>query len=104
VYGLLHYGPEFALNLAVFFSTINLQISGPSADWLRFTSFQGSDGQLDPHPTDILRLSVAKGAISSLKSLSQSTRANYSKSIDEIINFVVNMNGGHTTITLQGNG
>jgi hypothetical protein len=104
VYGLLHYGPEFELNLAVFFSAINLQVSGPSADWLRFTSFQGSDGQLDPHPTDILRLSVGKGALNALTSLSQRTKANYSQTIDEIISFVVNMNGGHSTITLQGFG
>lgn len=104
VYGLLHYGPEFELNLAVFFSAINLQISGPSADWLRFTSFAGSDGQLDPHPTDILRLSVSKGALNALTTLSSASKASYSQLIDEIINFVVAQNGGHSTITLQNFG
>jgi hypothetical protein len=104
VYGLLHYGPEFELNLAIFFAAINLQINGPSADWLRFTSYSGSDGQLDPHPTDILRLSVGKGALNALTNLSASSKAGYSEIIDEIINFVVSQNGGHTTITLQGFG
>eukprot|EP01089_Gocevia_fonbrunei_P016948 TRINITY_DN537_c0_g1_i1.p1 TRINITY_DN537_c0_g1~~TRINITY_DN537_c0_g1_i1.p1 ORF type:complete len:475 (-),score=108.19 TRINITY_DN537_c0_g1_i1:42-1466(-) len=86
VYGTLFYGPHFTLNLAFFFSAMNLQ-SGET-QWMR-TDSSAFGGQLDPHPTDVLRLAVGVGVIKNLVGLSEETKKKYVDRIEEIRDFIV---------------
>lgn len=81
VYGVLNIGPSFGPNLAVFFATLNAEGTKTQVPRLRTQSgFDPRDPQkaLDPHPTDILRLSLVQGVVESLQGLSQTSRAAYS--------------------------
>lgn len=78
VYGTLHYGPQFTLNLAFFFSALNLLAGGRDGDWLRFTTGQ-RNGRLGVHPTDILRVSLGVGVLKGLRGLSDATKQQYTR-------------------------
>lgn len=87
IYGVMNVGPEFGHNLAVFFSALNAQATNSDTPSLRTQSgFDPNDPQklLDPHPTDLLRLSLIKGAVQSLKGLAKGAIANYSEDYDAL--------------------
>ncbi|KAK43531.1 hypothetical protein BG58_32010 [Caballeronia jiangsuensis] len=77
VYGVLNMGPAFGFNLALLLTVFIGLARGCDPDAppaLRTDSGPDAWGVLDPHPTDILRLSLIQGAVESLTSLSFSTR------------------------------
>jgi nucleoside phosphorylase len=80
VYGVLNVGPMFGFNLALLLAVFVGQINGldpvapPS---LRTDSGADERGVLDPHPADILRLSLVQGAVEALARLAPSTRQTY---------------------------
>jgi hypothetical protein len=81
IYGVMNIGPMFGHNLAVFFAALNAEATKSNTPSLRTQSgFDPRDPQklLDPHPTDILRLSLIQGAVQSLTGLAKNTIANYS--------------------------
>ncbi|MFM0336868.1 phosphorylase family protein [Paraburkholderia fungorum] len=81
IYGVLNIGPSFGLNLALLLTIFIGQMRGLSpadAPTLRTDSGADDRGVLDPHPTDILRLSLIQGAVEALTSLTLSTRQAYS--------------------------
>ena len=91
VYGLLNMGPAFALNMSAFLSAIHHR------DYIRsghtpppLTSLPTSSGpsnrrgDMDEHPTGILRLYLAIGVIQSLTRLSPATRQRYSADIVKV--------------------
>lgn len=62
IYALLNAGPAFAENLAAMLAAM----AGGAAPALRMASRADDDGQIDPHPTDILRLHLLIGGIGAL--------------------------------------
>jgi hypothetical protein len=109
VYGLLNIGPQFALNLTAFFSAMNAvaarefehqHIPLPN---LRTDSGerdpQHGDHWLDEHPTDILRLDLAIGAIGTFAGLAAGRRQEYT---DQIRTVATASAQGATQVTLQG--
>lgn len=81
IYGVLNIGPAFGLNLAMLLAVFIGQAQQKTAadpPMLRTDSGPDDRGVLDVHPTDILRLSLAQGAVEALTRLSASTRAAYS--------------------------
>ena len=101
VYGLLNCGPEFELNLAAFFGALNARATGgvPSLRMESGFSDGDSDQILDPHPTDILRLSLGVGVIQSLSGLSSVSKSSYIEQITEIGKLL----GNGDTVTIAGN-
>ena len=95
VYGLLNLGPEFALNLIAFFAGLN----GDPVPSLRTDSGADETGQLDPHPTDILRVHLAIGVIENLVKLADSTRNQY---IADLKSLAVLCGHGATSVQLSG--
>jgi hypothetical protein len=106
IYGLLNIGPTFALNLAFFFASFRAPKGGLKPnDPPRLetdSGFQLDDPAkaLDVHPTDILRLSLAIGAIQSLTALSQSTRSAYISDLRQLITLC---GAGAQSVRLVGN-
>jgi hypothetical protein len=100
VYGLLNMGPNFALNLAVFFVALN-EVGSGSAVLRMQSAFDAKDPQqtLDPHPTDLLRLHLAIGVIDALSGLAQDTRDKYISDIETVVAKFTNGD----TIELVGN-
>jgi hypothetical protein len=104
VYGLLNIGPAFAPNLAVFFAALNAQATGAEGDppKLRMESgFDSSDPSrtLDPHPTDVLRLHLALGAIDALSHLTHDIREKYTQIIEGLARSL----GTGDVLTIDGN-
>lgn len=99
IYGTLVYGPHFTLNLAFFFAVLNLQAG--SKQWMRTKSYADPYGRLDPHPTDILRLSIGVGVVTALTQFSADNKAKYVAMIKQIIEFV---RGDETEIEIDGMG
>jgi hypothetical protein len=86
VYGILNVGPAFIFSHAVVFAAIppHDKKAGPK---LRMESlFDPGDPskELDPHPTDILRLDLAAGAVAALSRLSATTRNSYINHIESL--------------------
>ena len=107
VYGLLNMGPTFPLNLSAFLSAfIYRSYAGtgqtpPPPTSLR-TSSGPSDsdrGDMDEHPTDILRLHLAIGVVESLLRLSQAAKQQYSADIAKVAELAAN---GATHVDLSG--
>jgi hypothetical protein len=101
VYGLLNIGPVFAMNLAVFLSTMVSQMSGSSIDVPHLRTSSGPDdrGSLDTHPTDILRVHLAIGATGELCRLQPATRTSYVQALESLATLCA---AGATEIALQG--
>lgn len=101
VFGVLNIGPSFGLNLAVFFGALNAQAQKPQGQAPILRSQSGSDenGDLDPHPTDILRLHLILGAVESLQALSQDQRSAYAEDLLELADMCA---PNVSTIRLQG--
>jgi hypothetical protein len=106
IYGLLNIGPGFAFNLAFFFASFRAPKGGlgpgepPSLG--TESGFDPTDPArvLDVHPTDILRLSLAIGAIRSLANLAPATRNAY---VDDLRRLIALCAGDAAEITLVGN-
>lgn len=109
-YGILNMGPSFAFNLAMLLSVFIAQ-STPDAKGkagsskvrkpasLRNASGAGDNNAMDVHPTDLLRLGLAQGAIQAQQGLSQSTRDTYT---NQIAALAQELGRGATTIELTG--
>ena len=102
VFGVLNIGPSFGLNLAVFFGALNAQGSRPrgNAPTLRTRSDPDQQGNLDPHPTDLLRLHLIVGVVESLQGLSQQRRDAYSADLLRLAEICA---PGASRIELRGN-
>ena len=102
VFGVLNIGPSFGFNLAAFFGALNAQARKPHGQTPTLRTQSGSDnqGNLDPHPTDLLRLHLILGAVESLKGLSQQKRDDYSADLLQLAQICA---PGAKTIELQGN-
>ena len=87
IYGVLNIGPTFGLNLAAYFAALGaeFQSSPPPTPTLRtFSGPMPGAPDLDPHPTDILRLDLIRGAVESLVGLSQDARNTYTAALDQL--------------------
>jgi hypothetical protein len=102
VYGLLNVGPEFALNLTAFFAAINARLSSDPMPTLGTSSgpMGRNDPFLDVHPTDLLRIHLAIGAVESLAGLATETRSSYVADLKSLAELCAQ---GATEIVLQGN-
>ncbi len=101
IYGLLNVGPQFGLNLTAFFSAM---VGTPGQfPCLRTTSGprdpEHGDNVIDEHPTDLLRLDLAIGAIGVLTGLADATKQQY---IAGLRAAAVASARGATQITLSG--
>jgi hypothetical protein len=86
IYGLLNMGPTFSTSLAALLGVFLHDPKAPEArPTMRTASGRDGSGQLDVHPTDILRYSVAQGAIESLGGLSEARRRAYLDDLDQLI-------------------
>lgn len=100
VYALMNMGPAFILGALAFFSAY-LSQSDRKITVPRVRTDSGVVGKtLDPHPTDVLRIGVAQGAINALTSLSPSTRQKYIQLLDDVTALVA---PGVTHVSLNGN-
>ncbi|MDB5384815.1 MAG: hypothetical protein JWM11_461 [Planctomycetaceae bacterium] len=100
VYGLLNIGPTFAVNLSSFLTTLISQSQPGTAaaiPILRSDIPLNGNSLLDPHPTDLLRIHLALGAVEQLHGLSVSQRTSY---IEALTNLAETCAGGLTGITL----
>src|SRR5262249_49750026 len=80
-YGLLNMGPMYATSLA---ALLGVFLAGDgNRPGLRTVSGANGNGELDGHPTDVLRLSLAQGAIESLHGLSGAHRQSYLDQLDD---------------------
>jgi nucleoside phosphorylase len=86
VYGLLNMGPSFSTSLAALLGVFLATGTSPKPV-MRTVSGADDRGELDVHPTDILRLSLAQGVIESLVGLSPARRQGYLDQLDELIAF-----------------
>jgi hypothetical protein len=86
IYGLLNMGPTFSTSLAATLAVF-LHNGSPAGrhPTMRAASGKDGSGQLDVHPTDILRYSVAQGVIENLTGLSSARRQVYLDDIDQLI-------------------
>ena len=100
MYGILNIGPTFAINLAAFFAALNADGPDPFPS-LSTASGANPDrnGELDEHPTDILRLHLAIGAVESLSGLAKSSVQSYVASITALATLCAH---GAQSITLNG--
>jgi hypothetical protein len=100
IYGLLNMGPMFSASLAALLAVF-LRDPHDAAAHPTMRSASGKDrgGQLDVHPTDILRYSVAQGVIENLTGLSSARRQAYLDEIDQLVAFC---GGGADAIGLDG--
>jgi hypothetical protein len=84
VYGVLNIGPNFGLNLVAFFAALNAQGTQQDKPILRTASGADNFGNLDVHPTDILRPFLILGAVESLQQLSQEARDGYADDLQTL--------------------
>jgi hypothetical protein len=84
VYGVLNIGPNFGLNLVAFFAALNAQALQQGKPILRTESGADNSGNLDVHPTDILRPYLILGVIGGLQRLSQEAKDGYSKDLETL--------------------
>ena len=101
IYGVLNVGPTFSLVLTPFLSALMAQVSagGMKVPVVRSASGSNEDGTLDPHPTDLLRIDLAMGAIEALNGLDVSVKQSYLDTHEELAQLAA---GGSTQIILQG--
>ncbi|HEY0753897.1 MAG TPA: hypothetical protein VGD98_08055 [Ktedonobacteraceae bacterium] len=84
IYGLLNIGPTFAVNLAAYFAAIRYRASHGLIPLPQLATSSSESVVIDAHPTDILRLHLAIGAIRTLSGLAPTERDNYIALLEEI--------------------
>ena len=101
VYGVLNVGPTFSLVLTPFLSALMAQVSSGAmkVPAVRSSSGPNEDGTLDPHPTDLLRIDLAMGAIEALNHLNDDLKQAYLDTHETLSRMAA---GGNTKILLQG--
>jgi hypothetical protein len=99
VYGLLNMGPAFAFNLAALFSGLLGGGKGGGPQMRLQSGASDAQGNLDPHPTDILRMGLAMGVIDSLSGLSAKTRAEYISSLQQVVDICA---GSNKEVKIEG--
>ena len=100
IYGVLNIGPTFGLNLAAYFAALRaIRNPSPTPALQTFSGHPRGSLDLDPHPTDILRLDLIRGAVDSLVGLSQGTRNAYIAALDQVS---AQCGGNEEFVTLQG--
>jgi len=101
VYGVMNIGPAFGLNLVVFFAALGERVHPTGTPTLRTSSgpAPGTGGVLDPHPTDILRPYLIKGATEALLNLSADRRNQYAEDLVQLAQLT---GGGASTVQIQG--
>ena len=101
VYGLLNIDPQFAFNLAAFFAALNERVQPGASPLPSLLATSGPQEQmrLDPHPTDIVWLHLAIGAIENLTGLAAADKDRYIADITSLAHLRAQ---GATTVTLQG--
>jgi hypothetical protein len=102
VYGALNVGPTFAHNLVLLFSLISAQRAHPPGDAPILRTQSGPADRassLDPHPTDLLRLSLLEGAVASLQGLSAARKQSYVGELRAMAGLAA---PGASSIELQG--
>ncbi|HET9258018.1 MAG TPA: hypothetical protein VFO16_22845 [Pseudonocardiaceae bacterium] len=99
VYGVMNIGPEFGLNLVAFFAALGERHDPTGVPSLRTDSGPDPSGLLDPHPTDILRPFLIKGATEALQGLSADRRDGYAEDLARL----ARLTGGDADIVhIQG--
>jgi hypothetical protein len=99
VYGLLNMGPAFAFNLAALFSGLLGGGKGAGPQMRLQSGTADAHGNLDPHPTDILRMGLAMGVIDSLSGLSAKTRAGYIFGLQQVVDICA---GSNKEVKIEG--
>jgi hypothetical protein len=100
IYGILNMGPGFSISLAALMGVALHDPGTPGAGpTMRTASGRDPGGRLDAHPTDILRYSLAQGAIERLTGLSGARRQAYLDDIDQLVAFAA---AGRAAIVLDG--
>jgi hypothetical protein len=101
VYGVMNIGPAFGLNLVAFFAALGERFHPTGTPTLRTSSgpAPGTGGVLDPHPTDILRPYLIKGATEALLGLSADRRNQYAEDLVQLAQLT---GGGASTVHIQG--
>jgi hypothetical protein len=99
VYGILNMGPAFAPSFA---ALIAVFLSGGGKGPAKLRTETGADetGALDVHPTDVLRIGVARGVVQALAGLSASARNQYASAFDDLIALA---GDGSSGVQIQGN-
>jgi hypothetical protein len=109
VYGLLNIGPSFILNTAALLATVNKCLSKTVLSLCTKTrriqkgpalGARGNNLALDDHPTEILRLHLAIGAIEALTGLSEERCRDYIRSIEAVSRWY---GGTDFRVALEGN-
>jgi hypothetical protein len=85
--------------LVAWFAAMNERADGTGRPRLRAFSGPEQDGWLDPHPTDILRPFLIKGATEALRSLSANRRNQYAQDLVELAQLT---GAGAESIRIQG--
>ena len=99
VFGVLNIGPAFALNIAAWLMALRARLGQTTLPHLLTNSGTMDGSSLDPHPTDILRIDLAIGAISALRSLDSAVKARYLTLLRQIGDAAA---GGASTVELDG--
>ncbi|HKO58218.1 MAG TPA: hypothetical protein VJ276_20300 [Thermoanaerobaculia bacterium] len=99
VFGVLNIGPAFALNLSAWLMALRAQLGQTTLPHLLTTSGTIEGNALDIHPTDILRVDLAIGAIHALRSLDPAVKATYIDVLRQVAEVAA---GGATSIGLDG--
>jgi hypothetical protein len=99
VFGILNIGPEFELNLVPWLMAFRAELGQTSLPHLLTTSGPVVQGQIDVHPTDILRIDLAIGVINALTSLSPATKSSYISVLQQVAEVAA---GTATTVGLTG--
>jgi hypothetical protein len=109
VYGLLNIGPQFAINLAAYFSAANyINGADPMAEhpvlWADCLEYSPTSGnfRMDEHPPDVLRLHLAMGVIEGLVRLKKQKKDAYIQDLQAVSNAAAPDPQNARTITLRG--
>ena len=99
VYGLLNSGPAFALSFTAWLMTLRKQSGNFSLPQIATRTVSSDENPLDTHPTDILRIYLAIGVISSLNSLDETSKAGYIQILEQVALVAA---GSATNIEISG--
>lgn len=99
VYGVLNLGPSFALNFVPWLAALRYRFGQTQLPNVLTWSGANATGMLDTHPTDILRIHVAIGAVANLAALNASSRRTYLSALQQVADLAA---GAAQTVTIRG--